>query len=258
MIKEQWCRSLLKAREESIPANSLGSTIGDLSVDEAYEVQTRLIQHLIRKGERVIGWKVGATSRSVMAQLHLREPIFGCMTSNSDYSSRTDVKASDFCKLAVEGEIAFVLGTPLRGPNITNVDVIRATAGIAGAVELVDCRITDWNMTTSEAVADNALHAGIILGPVMKPISGFDLVHEGVVLWKNGHLLASACGVEALGNPLNVVTWLANKLAEFDRELKAGDIVSTGSLTKFFYVEPSDVIEVSFSNLGNIRFSIRK
>jgi 2-keto-4-pentenoate hydratase len=257
-IKEQWYRSLLKAREESNPAASLSSTMGELSVDEAYEVQTRLIQYRIQKGERVIGWKVGATSQSVMDQLHLHEPIFGCMTSNSDYSSQTDIKSSNFCKLAVEGEIAFVLGTPLKGPDITNMDVIRATAGIVGAVELVDCRTTDWNMTTSEAVADNALHAGIILGSIMKPISRFDLVHEGVVLWKNGQLLASACGVEALGNPLNVVTWLANKLVEFDQELRAGDIVSTGSLTKFFFVEPNDVIEVSFSNLGNIRFSIRK
>jgi len=258
ILKEQWCNSLLKAREELKPTDSLCSTIGDLSVEEAYDVQAMLIQHRIRKGERVIGWKVGATSRSVMDQLNLIEPIFGCMTNKSDYSSQTEVKASEFCRLAVEGEIAFVLGKPLRGPDITNVDVIQAISGIMGAVELVDCRITDWNATTSEAVADNALHAGIILGSLMTPISGFDLIHERVALRKNAQLLASASGIAAMGNPLTVVTWLANKFAESDRELRAGDIVSTGSLTKFFFVAPGDVIEVSFSNLGSIQFFVSK
>lgn len=91
----------------------------------------------------------------------------------------------------------------------------------------------------------------------MKHISGFDLRHEGVVMCKNGHLLASACGVEALGNPVNVVTWLANKLSAFNREIQTGEIILTGSLTKFFFVEPGDVVDVSFSSLGSIQFPIR-
>ena len=125
-----------------------------------------------------------------------------------------------------------------------------------GAVELVDCRIRDWQATTAEAVADNALHAGVVLGPFVKPISGFDLIHEGVIMRKNGCLLASACGVEALGNPVRVVTWLANKLTEIGRELKSGDVVLTGSLTKFFHVDAGDGVEVSFTHLGNIQFAL--
>ncbi len=239
------------------PADSLCSTIGELSIEEAYEVQAMSVEDRVKKGERVIGWKVGATSHPVMDQLKVREPFLGCMTTKSDYSSLPEIKTSDFFKLAVEGEIAFVMGMPLRGPGITHTDVLRATSGIMGAVELVDSRIKDWDATPIEAVADNAFHAGIILGPIMRPISGFDLIHEGVVLRKNANLLASACGVEALGNPLNVVTWLANKLAELDKEIRAGEIVSTGSLTTFFFVEPGDLVEVSFSNLGTIRFGIR-
>ncbi|MCK4816935.1 2-keto-4-pentenoate hydratase, partial [bacterium] len=123
--------------------------------------------------------------------------------------------------------------------------------------ELVDSRIKDWKMNISEAIADNSLHAGIILGPFMRPISGFDLLHEGVVMNKNGRLLASACGVEALGNPVNIVTWLANKLSGFDRAIQTGEIILTGSLTKFFFVNPGDVVDVSFSNLGSIQFPIR-
>jgi 2-keto-4-pentenoate hydratase len=125
-----------------------------------------------------------------------------------------------------------------------------------GAVELVDSRTRDWQVNVSEAIADNSLHAGVILGPFMRSISGFDLRHEGVVISKNGRLVASGCGVEALGNPVNVVTWLANKLSAFDREVRAGQVILTGSLTKFSFVEPGDVVDVSFSNLGSIQFSI--
>jgi 2-keto-4-pentenoate hydratase len=240
------------------PTDSLTSVIGELSVEQAYDVQAMLVENKVQNGEHVIGWKVGATSQAVMDQLKIDEPILGCITSGSDYSSLREIKASNFCKLAVEGEIAFVMQKSLRGPGITNSDVIMATSGIMGAVELVDSRVKDWRVSISEAIADNSLHAGVVLGPFMKPVAGFDLRQEGVVMRKNGRLLASACGVEALGNPVNVVTWLANKLTEFNREIKPGEIILTGSLTRFFFVEPSDVIDVSFSNLGSIHFPIRE
>lgn len=111
---------------------------------------------------------------------------------------RDGIGLSPFCRLAVEPEIAIVLQRPLRGPGITESDVIKAAAGAVGAVELVDCRIKDWKATPAEAVADNAFHAGIIPGTLRKDLSELDLVHEGVIMRKNGELLGSACGVEAL------------------------------------------------------------
>ena len=255
-VKRKWFNSLLKANEETEPIGSLSSAFGDLTTEEAYEVQDMVLKERLKKGERVIGWKIGATSRAIMDQLKVKEPILGCMTTRSEYSFLNGVKASHFYRLAVEGEIAFVMGETLKGPGITKTDVIQATEGIMGAVELVDCRVTDWQATTSEAIADNAMHGGIILGPFMKSISGLDLTHEGIVMYRNGHLLASACGVEALGDPVNVVVWLANKLGALGKELDTGAVVSTGSLTSFFFVDPADVIDVSFSNLGQIHFSI--
>ena len=254
--KTQWFKALLKAKEERKSIVSPSSAFGAISVEDAYDVQDMLIKHMLEKDERIIGWKVGATSRAVMEQLEIKEPFLGCMTTQSEYSFLKEIKSSRFCKLAAEGEIAFVMGKSLKGPGVTKTDVIQATAGIMGAVELVDCRITDWNVTPAEAIADNALHAGIVLGPFMKPLSGFDLIHEGIVMHQNGKLLASACGVEALGDPLNVMIWLANKLGALGKELSEGDIVSTGSLTKFFFLEPGEVFDVSFSNLGRIHFSI--
>jgi len=258
-IKKRWCSALWKAYMEVKPVDSPASTIGELSVEQAYDVQAMLIENKICNGERIIGWKVGATSQAVMDQLQgeIGEPIFGCMTSKSCYPYLKGVKASDFCRLAIEGEIAFIMQRPLRGPGITNADVIMATSGVMASVELVDSRIKDWNASIPEIIADNSFHAGVILGPFTRPISALDLRHEGVVLSKNGRLLASACGCEALNNPVNVVTWLANKLSQFDREIQAGEVIMTGSLTKFFFVEPGDVVDVSYSNLGSIQFAIQ-
>lgn len=257
-IKKGWFSALSKAYEEVSPTHPPSSTIGELSMEEAYEVQDMLVEDRIKKGDRIIGWKIGATSRAIMDQLKINEPIFGCMTSQSYYSALREVKASEFCRIAVEVEIALIMGKTLRGPGVTHAHVIMATSGAMGAVELVDCRIKDWQATLPEGVADNGYHAGIILGPFMKSISGFDLTQESVTLNKNGQLMASACGIEALGNPLNGVTWLTNKLFEFDKEIGAGEIVSTGSLTRFFFVEPGDALDVSYSSLGSIQFTVKE
>ncbi len=257
-IQHLWYEGLRESYESAIPTTSLAETAGELSIDEAYHVQELLIADRIERGERIIGWKIGATSRSVMEQLGISEPILGCMTTGSEYSPLREVKASSFCKLAVEAEIAIVIGRDIEGPGVTTADVLRATEGVLGAVELVDCRIKDWQMTREEAIADNALHGGIILGSVMRSPKDMDLSMEGVALTKNGNLLASACGIEVLGNPLNVVVWLANKFASRDKILKEGDIVSTGSLTKFFFLQPGDVIDVRFAHLGSIGFSLGK
>ena len=254
--KRHWFKALLKAKKEQKAIGSPSAAFGTISLEDAYDVQDMQVKHMLENGEKIIGWKVGATSRAVMEQLEIQEPFLGCMTTQSEFSSLREIKASRFCKLAVEGEIALAMGKTLKGTGVTKTDVIQATAGIMGALEFVDCRITDWQVTTAEAIADNALHAGIVLGPTMKPISGFDLIHEVIAMRRNGQLLASACGVEALGDPLNVMVWLANKLGALGKELRAGAVVSTGSLTEYFFVEPGDVFDVSFSNLGQIHFTI--
>ncbi len=249
---------MLKAHKSKKSSESLIRSIGKLSEKEAYEVQFDLIQNQMDQKERIIGWKVGATSYPIMKQIGIDEPIFGCMTTASDYTSKSSIKASNFCRLAVEEEIAFILKKNLKGPGVTSADVFSSTGYITGAVELVDCRVTDWQPTITEAIADNSLHAGLVLGPIMKHLNGLDLRLEGAVISTNGTLLASGCGIEALGNPINVVTWLANKLSEYDREIEAGNIILTGSLTNYFRVDPGDTVDVSFSNLGSIQFHIDK
>ncbi|MBW2102525.1 MAG: fumarylacetoacetate hydrolase family protein [Deltaproteobacteria bacterium] len=254
--RQAWYEDLLRAHAGGPPADSPAARHGALNLEEAYAVQARLVDHKVRSGERVIGWKVGATSRRVMNQLEIKEPIFGCMTSGGVVCDPAEVRASGFQRLAVEGEIAVVMKQDLSGPGVTTADVVSAAAGIMAAVELVDCRIAGWSPTVEEAVADNAFHAGVVLGPYIKPLHGYDPALEGVIMRKNGMLLASACGVEAMGSPLHVVSWLADHLARFDRQIEKGDIILTGSLTEFFHVSAGDVLEISYSTLGSIRFPV--
>jgi 2-keto-4-pentenoate hydratase len=257
-IKQEWCNAIWKAVRENRPIEPPSSSLGALTIDQAYAVQAMIMAKKKQAGERIIGWKVGATSRAVLEQLRsvTDEPIFGCMTSSSIQNSLLGIKAADFCRLGFEGEIAFIMGKPLKGPGITNGDVMTATEGITASVELVDWRIKGKGGNIADTIADNSGHGGIIPGNVVKPLEGLDLRYEGVVCHKNGRLLASACGCEAMGNPVNVVTWLANKLARFDLGIGPGDIITTGSLTRFFHLEPGDVVDVSYTHLGSIQFYV--
>ena len=185
MVQERWYQQLVEAGRKIEPVESLESTLGRLSVEEAYGVQDRIVADRLKEGERIIGWKVGATSLAVMEKLGINEPVFGCMTSSSVHSAHEPVKASAFCRLAVEGEIAFVMNKKLRGPGVTTADVLTAAAGVMGAVELVDCRVKAWKPTIAEAIADNSMHAGLILGSALLPPASLDLQTEGVVLKKN-------------------------------------------------------------------------
>ena len=133
--------------------------------------------------------------------------------------------------------------------------MLNAASGVIACVEVVAGRILEGGGLPNGA-ADNAAHGGSILGTMMKPARGFDFIHEGGVIRKNGKLFASGCGVEVLGNPLSVVSWLANSLAAHDYEIEAGHVVSTGSLHAIMAADVGDTIEVSFANLGRIGFSI--
>ena len=257
-IMHLWCNALWQALQDRQAIEPPSTSFGALTVGEAYSVQKMVLEKKIQAGEQCIGWKVGATSQAVLDQLQgvVDEPIFGCMTGSSIHSESNGVAASRFCRLGFEGEIAFIMAKPLRGPGVTSADVMMATYGVMACVELVDRRIKGRSGTVIDTIADNSGHGGIIPGSVVKPIAGLDLRYEGVVCTKNGRLLGSGCGVEALGNPVNVVVWLANKLSGFGLQIEAGDIVTTGSLIPFYPLEPGDVVDVAYTRLGGIRFYV--
>lgn len=256
--KRAWCEALWEALQSARTIDTASAGLEELSVDEAYEVQALLIEKKIQEGERVIGWKVGATSQAILEMLRgvTDEPVLGCMTSRSVYPNGSSIPASRFCTPAFEGEIALIMERPLKGPGITSADVVRAAFGVMASVEIVDSRVDVRDGNYRNIIADNSAHAGILLGPTVKAVTELDLRLEGVMISKNGRLVGSGCGCEALGSPIHVVAWLANKLAQFDRGIEAGEIISTGSLGQIAPLEAGDVIDVSYTHLGSVQFSV--
>lgn len=258
-IIQKWIQALNQAYSNLKPISSLSDAFGSISIEDAYQIQLQLLEDRIKRGERLIGWKIGATSSAIRNSFSfpVSEPVFGWMTDKSDYSGLDEISISSFCNLRMEAEIGLIFNTPLKGPDITGGDVTNAASGVMATIELVGGRSKE-RKTLSDLVADNSGHAGIIFGPLIKPVTELDLSHEEVTICKNGHIQNKAYGSEVMGNPINAVCWLVNKLAQFGYEVSSGNVISTGSLTKVITLGIGDIVDVSFANLGGIHFKVIK
>jgi 2-keto-4-pentenoate hydratase len=162
------------------------------------------------------------------------------------------IAVSGYIQPKVEAEIALVLRSALEGPGVSVLDAARAVEGAVAAIELVDSRIENWKIKLPDTIADLASAGSTILGTRVVPVD-FDLRLTGMVMWRNGEVVATGAGAAALGNPLATVAWLANTLAPYGVTLDAGMFVMTGSLHAAFDVAPGDVVRAQFDRLGSVR-----
>jgi 2-keto-4-pentenoate hydratase len=152
----------------------------------------------------------------------------------------------------VEGEIAFVLKSELKGPGITVADVLRGTEGVMASIEIVDSRVRDWKIKLPDTIADNASSARFVLGSRMIPVHKVDLRLIGMVLEKNGEIINTGAGAAVLGNPAAAVAWLANRLSAFGIFLEEGEIILSGALTAAIDAQAGDFFHVAFQHLGTV------
>ena len=223
-----------------------------ISIEDAYRVQLRTIERRVSDGERIVGKKIGITAKAVMQMLKVDQPDFGHLLSGMTYNEGETLQASRFCQPRGEGEIAFVLGRDLAGPGVKAPDVLAATESVMPAFEIVDSRVTDWKIRIQDTVADNGSAAAFVLGDNAISVRGFDLATCGMVLEKNGEIIGTGAGAASLGNPVNAVAWLANKLGEFGIALKAGEVILSGSLSIMFPIQAGDVLRMSLGGIGNV------
>jgi 2-keto-4-pentenoate hydratase len=255
-LKQQWTRAIFEAQRNGKTIAPPSTSFGELSLEEAYEVQARVAAEHVAVGHRQIGWKVGATSFAILEQMKgiLDGPMYGFMTSESVCGQKGEIRRSDY-SLGIEAEIGVVLEAPLRGPGITTLDVPRAIGGVVALVELLQTRF-EGQASVPDGAADNSAHGGIVIGGRVASATDFDFIHEGVVIKRNGRAWLSGCGAEALGSPLHVMAWLANELGQRGQTIEAGHLVATGSLTSILIPEVGDVVDISFANLGAIQLGI--
>jgi len=222
----------------------------DITIEDAYHIQQRMIARRLQAGERVVGKKIGVTSAAVMNMLGVYQPDFGYMLDGMIVSDGGSIAMSSLIQPKAEGEIAFVLKRDLMGPGVTNADVLAATDFVMPCFEIVDSRIRDWKIKIQDTVADNASCGMFVLGSTAMDPRKVDLMTCGMVLEKNGEIIATGAGAAALGSPVNAVAWLANTLGRLGIGLKAGEVILSGALAAMFPAKAGDNFRVTIGGLG--------
>jgi 2-oxopent-4-enoate/cis-2-oxohex-4-enoate hydratase len=249
--------TLYRALREGSTVSPLTEDHPGLSIEDAYAIQQRLLALRVRDGEKIIGKKIGVTSRAVMDMLGVAQPDFGLLTDAMVYSSGDAIPMSRLIQPKAEGEIAFVLKHDLMGPGVTAADVLRATEGVMACFEIVDSRIKDWKIRIQDTVADNASCGVFVLGSSLVDARSLDLVTCGMVLEKNGEVAVTGAGAATMNSPVNAVVWLANTLGRLGMGLKAGEIVLSGALGAMVPVKAGDNLRMTISGIGScaVRFT---
>ncbi|MGX6565697.1 2-oxo-3-hexenedioate decarboxylase [Cupriavidus necator] len=224
----------------------------DMDWDDAYAIQDAIRARKEARGTRIAGLKMGLTSFAKMRQMGVSDPVYGFLT---DYGACMDGAAIDTGTLIhpkVEAEIAFVLKAPLKGPGCHIGDVLAATDFVVPAVEVIDSRYENFRFDLKSVIADNTSSARFVVGGTHRGAEGLDLKNLGVVLEKNGEVVATAAGAAVLGHPANSVAMLANMLGARGRELPAGTFIMTGGVTEAIAVAAGDNITVRYQHLGTV------
>lgn len=239
------------------PVPALSARGLKLTIEDAYRIQQHMLSHRIEAGERVVGKKVGATSKAVQSLLNVHQPDFGFLLTDMLYNSGETVPMDRLIQPRAEGEIAFLLGRDLIGPQLTVADVLSATEWVLPCFEIVDSRIENWKIGIVDTVADNASSGVIALGAAARRPSEIDLELCGMAIVKNGETAVTGAGAAALGHPANAVAWLANTLGRLGVPLKAGELILSGALAGLVPIEPGDQLSMTIGGLGgcSIRFS---
>jgi len=254
---EQLGNELYQAMVKRTVLSPLTESFQNITIVDAYHISLHMLECRLSAGEKIIGKKIGATSKAVQNMLGVFQPDFGYLTDKMVYSDEMPISQL-LIQPKAEGEIAFVLKRDLIGPGITNADVLAATEAVMPCFEVVDSRIEDWNIKIQDTVADNASCGLFVVNEkaAVDPRS-LDLSTCGMVVEKNGATLSVGAGAAALGSPVNCVAWLANTLGQFGIPLKAGELILSGSLVPLEPVVAGDEMNVKVGGMGScrIRFS---
>ena len=242
---------LMEAHKTRKQATQLSTTFPGITIEDAYAISTEVHKRLIKAGRKLIGHKVGLTSKAMQRSSNINEPDFGYLHDDMLIPDGAKLSHASFCKPRVEVELAFVLGKRLMGPGVRLTDVLAATDYVVPALEIVDARVQDPRKIF-DTVSDNGAAAVIVMGgrPV-RPMD-VDLRWVGGIMYKNSEIEETGVAAGVLGHPAMGVAWLANKVGSMGTPLEPGHVVLAGSFTRVVFAGKGDTIHGDFGPLGGI------
>jgi 2-oxo-3-hexenedioate decarboxylase len=227
---------------------------GNLSLDQAYEIQSASIKRRVARGEHRVGVKMGFTSRAKMVQMGLSDVIWGRLTAGMQIEEGTAIDFSRFVHPRVEPEIAFVLKHSLEG-NVTGPQALAAVEAIAPALEIIDSRYKDFKFTLPEVIADNASSSGFVIGAWRDP--KIDFSNLGLTLNIDGRAVQVGSTAALLGHPLRSLVAAARLSAQAGEPLQAGWILMAGGATPAEWIKPGQYVSVDMEQLGSAGFHVK-
>lgn len=253
--------ALFEAEAKRLQIGLLSKRHPEWGMNDAYAVQAALVKRKLASGRRIIGLKIGLTSKAMQDALKINIPDSGILFDDMLFEDAALVPKGRFIQPRIEAEIAFIMGRDLRGPDVARDDVIAATDSVAPSLEILDTRIlrvdpeTKATRTIVDTIADNAANAGIVLGRQRHPVSAFDLRWIGSIVKRNGEVEETGLGAGVLDDPASGIAWLANRLAQYGDYLRAGDIVLSGSFIRPVEATSGSIFEADFGAFGRMSIS---
>ena len=251
-------KALDEAESSRIQTGLLSLKHPGMTMDDAYAVQAAWVKQKIARGRRVMGWKIGLTSKAMQYALNIDIPDSGVLFDDMMFEDGATIPKSRFIQPRIEAEIAFVMKAPLAGPNVSVFDVLNATDYITPALEILDTRIlrvdpeTKKARTIADTISDNAANAGIVIGGrAMRP-QDVDMRWMGAIVSRNAEVEETGLGAGVLNHPARGIAWLANRLASYGDSIQAGQIVLAGSFIRPVEARHGDTIVADFGPQGTV------
>jgi len=253
------------AAKDLLAAEETGQQIGLLSLrhpgmtmDDAYAVQTALMQAKLAAGRRIIGWKIGLTSKAMQDALKIDTPDSGVLFDDMEFAPGGEIPAGRFIQPRIEAEIAFVMKADLPPAGVTRETVLAATDFVCPSIEILDTRIlradpdTGRSRIITDTISDNAANAGIVLGAARHDPARVDLRWTGAIVSRNGEVEETGLGAGVLNDPVAGIVWLANRMGQYGQTIRAGEVVLSGSFVRPVECPPGSRIEADFGAFGAV------
>ncbi|WP_186394152.1 fumarylacetoacetate hydrolase family protein [Stappia sp. TSB10GB4] len=243
--------SLLESHRTKVQGKRPSEMFPQIEIEDSYAISSAVAEERVKAGRRIVGHKIGLTSKAMQASSKIDEPDYGYLFDDLVLSDGAKVPFDAFCVPRVEPELTFILKEPLKGPGVGLVDVLRATEWVVPSIEIIDARVTEPRRIY-DTVADNGAAAGIVLGGRPVRPDAVDMRWVGAVFYRNSEIEETGLAAGVLGHPAMAIAWLANKIGPFGTTLEPGHLMLSGSFTRPVWAAKGDTLHADFGPLGSV------